>query len=234
VRNFRNRRADIGRERARELARRFGLELRIARTAAGLTQKQVAVGSGVSQQIVSQAERGDIGLSLIARCQMTAAVGHELGLRLWPVEGVALRDSGQLALAEAILSALHVSWAARLEAPIATADRRAADLLLTRTDEVVEIEIERTLVDLQGQLRAGQLKRESLAERFDLPVRLVIAVPDGARIRAKLAPFEDVLSRALPVPSREIASALRMGRTIGGDGLLFVRTRRLTAPTGVR
>jgi transcriptional regulator with XRE-family HTH domain len=201
---------------------------------AGLSQKQLASRSGVSQQIVSQAERGDIGLSLTARCRMTAAVGHELGLRLYPVDGVRLRDSGQLAMAQALLSVLHGSWSARIEAPVAAGDRRAADILLMRTEETVEIEIERTLVDLQGQLRAGQLKRRALAERSNVPVRLIIAVPDSARTRAKLAPFEDVLARALPVASREIALALRTGTPIGGDGLLFVRARRLTASAGTR
>jgi transcriptional regulator with XRE-family HTH domain len=234
VRTFRIRPADVGQDRAGELARRFGAELRLARMSAGLTQKQVAVRSGVSQQIISQAERGDAGLSLIARCRMTAAVGHELGLRLFPVDGVALRDSGQLAMAQAIVSVLHGSWSARFEAPVAAGDRRAADVLLTRTDEIVEIEIERTLVDLQGQLRAGQLKRRSIAEQSNVPVRLIMAVPDSARIRAKVAPFEDVIARALPVASREIASALRNGRAIGGDGLLFVRAGRLTGPTGTR
>lgn len=235
MRTFKNRPADLGRDRARQLARRFGIGLRIARTAAGLTQRQLAVRSGVSQQVVSEAERGDPGVSLGARCRMAAAVGHELSLRLYPVEGVPLRDSGQLMLAEAVISTLHGTWSARLEAPIAPGDRRAADILVARTDEIVEIEIERSLVDLQAQLRAAQLKRQALAERSSVPARLIIAVPDGARVRAKLAPFEHLLARALPVASREVSAALRLGHPVGGDGLLFVRVgRRLTASGSTR
>jgi hypothetical protein len=32
----------------------------------------------------------------------------------------------------------------------------------------------------------------------------------------------DVLSRAFPIPSRTIWQAIRRGRPIGGDGILFV------------
>jgi hypothetical protein len=165
---------------------------------------------------------------------MVAAVGQELALQLYPTDGVELRDSGQLSMANAILATLHPTWSARLESPIGAGDRRAADILLTRHDEKVEIEIERSLVDLQAQLRAGQLKRNALAERSDVPVRLVIAVPDGARIRARLAPFEELLAQALPIRSREVMAALRMGQPIGGDALLFVRAGRLTAASSTR
>lgn len=229
MRTLRNRPTDVGRDRAQQVARRYGTELRLARISTGLTQRQLADRSRVSQQIVSQAERGDPGISLLARCRMAAAVGHELGFQLYPVESVALRDSGQLATANAILSTLHHTWNARLEAPIGAGDRRAADILLTRSDETVEVEIERTIVDLQAQLRAGQLKRRAFAERSSVPVRLIIAVPDGARSRAKLSPFDALLAHALPVTSREVSAALRTGRAIGGDGLLFVRTGRLNA-----
>jgi transcriptional regulator with XRE-family HTH domain len=234
VRTFRIHSADAGHDRALYLARRFGTELRIARTSAGLTQRQLALRSRVSQQEVSRAERGDVGISLEARSRMAAGAGHELGLRLYPATSVPLRDSGQLRIAEVIAGALHESWSGRLEVPVAPGDLRAADLLLTRSDEVVEVEVERSLVDFQAQLRAAQIKRQVLAERLDKPVRLVIAVPDSSAIRARLSMFSELLDQALPVRSREIATALRVGRPIGGDGLLFVRVARLTTAARAR
>ena len=89
------------------------------------------------------------------------------------------------------------------------ADLRAADIVLESDDEVVQIEVERTLVDLQAQLRAAQLKRESLAAEMERPVRLVIGVPDTRAVRARLAPYADLLARSLPVPTRSIWAALR-------------------------
>lgn len=238
MRSFSSRGADLGHDRAVGIARRFGTELRIARTAAGLTQRQLSQRSGVSQQEISRAERGEIGISLDARSRMATAAGHELSLRLFPVSSVPLRDSGQLRIADVIVGALHESWSARMEVPVAPGDLRAADLLLSRADESVEVEIERGLVDLQAQLRAAQIKRQRLAERSAIPVRLIIAVPDSTALRERLIPHAQLLGQALPMRSRDIASALRHGWPIGGDGLLFVRTPvrtpRLTSPASTQ
>ena len=107
-------------------------------------------------------------------------------------------------------------------------DLRAADIVLESDDEVLLIEVERTLVDVQAQLRAAQLKRESLAAELRRPVRLVIAVPDTRAVRARLAPYEDLLARSMPITSRSIWAALRGPNAVGGDGILFVRERAVT------
>lgn len=220
---FRQRPDTTGRARSRFLATLFGRELRIARMNAGLTQSQLAGLAGVSQPEASKAERGFLDVSLDARCRLAAACGHELGWRLYPVATVRLRDSGQLSLAQAITDAAHPTWRAQLEAPVAPADARAADLLLVGEDEILHVEIERALVDVQAQLRAGQLKRQALAESHRQTVRLIIAVPDTRTARARLAPFAELLARALPVTSARVWRTIRTGEALGGDGILFVR-----------
>jgi len=177
----------------------------------------------VSQTEVSKAERGHLDVSLAARCRLAAACGHELGWRLYPVATVRLRDSGQLAIAKVIVAAAHPSWTARLEVPVAPGDLRAADLVLTGTNEVLYLEIERALVDFQAQLRSAQLKREAIAQGTDRPIRLVLAVPDTQTTRARLAPFTDLISRALPATSAATWRAIRIGGPLGADGILFVR-----------
>ena len=191
--------------------------------AAGLTQARLARLAGVSQQLASWAEVGNLSLSLEARCRLAAACGHELGWRLYPVATVRLRDSGQMALAQAITGAAHPGWQARLEVPIATGDARAADLLLRSPREVIHVEIERALVDFQAQLRSAQLKRDALAEREQRKIRLVIAVPDTRTTRARLGPFARLLEATLPAQSREIWQAIRTGEPLENDGILFVR-----------
>jgi transcriptional regulator with XRE-family HTH domain len=193
---------------------------------AGLTQSQMARLADMSQQQASQAELGAGDVSLEARCRLAAACGHELGWRLYPVATVRLRDSGQLSLAQAITGAAHRNWHARLEVPVAPGDRRAADLLLTSAAEILHVEIERSLVDFQAQLRAGQLKRQALSETEDRPMRLVLAVPDTRTSRARLAPFATLLSQTLPVTSALAWRAIRSGEPLGGDGILFVRAPR--------
>lgn len=229
VRTFRGRKAADAAGRAAGLARRFGTDLRIARMANGLTQRQVGERAGVTQQLVSLAERGDPGIKLDVRCRLAAAAGHELGWKLYPAAGVSLRDSGQLHVAQAILAALSKQLAARLEVPVAVGDLRAADLLITAPTELIHVEVERSLFDLQAQLRAAQLKREALARDSAHPVRLVIAVPDSARVRSVVAGIPEIMRAAFPIPSRQIAGALRSGTPLGGDGLLFVRTGRPTS-----
>lgn len=208
---------------------------------AGLTQRQLARRAMVTQQEVSRVERGNERSTLETRCRLAAACGAELGWRLYPNASVSLRDSGQLRLAQAIVRAAHPRWTASLEVPVGKSDLRAADIVLEADDEVLHIEVERTLVDFQAQLRAAQLKRESLAALLQRPVRLVIAVPDTRAIRARVAPYADLTARSLRSSPRSIWAALRGTSIVGGDGILFVRERTLTlrsrtpAPTaGVR
>lgn len=223
MRPFRGRTADVGQARSHYLAILFGRELRLARMTAGLSQAQVARLAGVSQSRVSRAERGVGDIRLAARCRLAAACGHELGWHLYPVTSVRLRDSGQLLIAQAIVTAAHSSWEPRLEAPVGANDRRAADLLLIGGSEIVHIEIERALVDVQAQLRSAQLKRQTLAETTQRTVRLILAVPDSRTSRARLAPFAELTTRALPVSSGDAWRAIRRGGPLGADGILFVR-----------
>ena len=223
---FRAQPANIGRARSRYLAGAFGRELRIARMNAGLSQVRLAALAGVSQSEASKAERGALDISLEARCRLAAACGHELGWRLYPVATVRLRDSGQMALAQAIVAAAHPSWKARLEVPIGPGDRRAADLVLVGPTEIIHIEIERALIDFQAQLRSAQLKREALAARETKPIRLVIAVPDTRSSRARLEPFAQLIIQSMPAGSRAVWQAIRGGEPLRQDGILLVRQPR--------
>jgi transcriptional regulator with XRE-family HTH domain len=234
MKTFRSRPADVGHQRASDQARRFAAELRVARTVAGLTQSQLATRAGVSQQEVSRTERSDVGVSLKARCQMAAACGYEVALKLFPTATVSLRDSGQLSVATALVGFLHPLWQPRLEVPVAPGDLRAADMLLSHPDELVHIEIERGIVDFQAQLRASQLKREMFAARESRPVRLVLVVPDTHSMRVRLQALGPLLEHSLPLDSRRILGALRRGQPLGSDGLLVIRAQRLTRPAGTR
>jgi transcriptional regulator with XRE-family HTH domain len=231
VRGFRARPKDIGIARTRDLARRFGRELRIARVTSGLTQRQLAMRAGVSQAAVAQAEAGNIGQSLEVRCRLAAGAGHEMSLKLFPVSSIPLRDSGQVGIAIAISTAADSSWRCRFESPTGPGAFQAADMVLDRADEVVVIEIERAVVDFQAQWRAAELKRSSLASSESRPVRLVIAVPDTEAMRRRLSENRELIRRVVPIGSRAIWRALRQGIRVGGDGLLRVRARSTQSPS---
>jgi len=223
---FRRRPLDTGRERARYLRRRFGAELRQARGVAGLTQSLMARRAGVSQSFASGVERGTRGATLEVACRLAAAVGGELAMRLYPADGVSLRDSGQLGLAQTIVAGSHPSWHARMEVPVSAGDRRAADLLLEGAEEVLHLEIERSLTDLQAQVRSANLKRDQLAARYDRPLRLIIAFPDTAATRLVIRQLDPLLVRTFRIASRQIARAITHGGAVHGDGFLFVQESR--------
>jgi transcriptional regulator with XRE-family HTH domain len=233
MRSFSDRTANRGRARAVVLGAWFGRELRIARTSAGLTQAQLGKLAGVTQQAVSHAELGRTDVSLDVRCRLVAACGFELNWRLYPIRTVRLRDSGQLHIAQSIVSAAHAAWQPQLEHIVAPGDLRAADILLSHPVEVVQVEIERSLVDFRAQLRSAQVKRHVIAQHEARPVRLILAVPDTSAVRERLAPHTDLVRRVLPVNSRRIWASLASGEPIGGDGLLVVRRDRLTSVTGL-
>ena len=143
-------------------------------------------------------------------------------MRLYPTRSVPLRDSGQLRIAGLIATRVHERWRCRLEVPTGPGLLQAADMVLDSTEEVVQIEIERAVVDFQAQWRAAALKRESLAEGERRPVRLVLAVPGTDATRRLLQEQGELLSRSLSVSSRSIWRSLRGGSPVGGDGLLLV------------
>jgi transcriptional regulator with XRE-family HTH domain len=206
------------------MASRFARELVAARAVSGLTQTQLALRAGVSQPLISQAERGRTMPSFEVMHRLAAGTGHDLVLRLYPADGVRLRDSGQLQVAETIRAAASPAWRVQLEVPVGAApDRRAVDMVLDGPPGMVAVEVERALLDLQAQLRAAQLKRAAMAERAGRSVRLVIAVPDTRRNRAAVLAHQSLLTAALPVPSKRIWARLRSGLRIEGDGLLWVR-----------
>jgi transcriptional regulator with XRE-family HTH domain len=224
----RHRQAQLGRARAMELRRRYGAELRIARTSAGLPQRELARLADVSPSEVGQVERAEIEPSLDVMARLAAAAGGELVVRIYPGDGIRLRDSGQLAVAELIGAQAHHRWRRRYEVPVGRPpDRRAGDMVLEQPIEVALLEIETVLTDFQAQHRGAQLKRASLAELLGRPVRLVIVQLDTARNRAVVNAHADLIREALPKRSRQVWQAIRSGEPIAGDGLLWIRPRLL-------
>lgn len=207
---------------------RFVGELHDARASTGMTGRAIARRAGMSPAQVSRVLRGLVAPDLDEAERMVAATGHHLVVKIVPGDGIRLRDSGQMEVAQLIRSEAHARWRSRLEVPVGPAsDRRAIDLVLEQPAEVLAVEIERGMGDAQAQFRGGQLKRVALAERLGRTVRLVIAIPDTAALRRRLAPFATVILASFPVSSRAAWAAIRSGEPLGGDALLWVRPRAI-------
>jgi transcriptional regulator with XRE-family HTH domain len=218
--------ARSARTRIQRQIQRLGTDARTARVAEGMSQATVARRALVSQTSVGRLEAGDARLSVTIIGSVFSALGMDLSLRAFPGAGVRLRDSGQIALIEVIRAQAHPNWRFSLEAPVGDRNGQAADVLLLGRSFGIHIEVESALVDLQAQLRKGQLKRDGLERRVGMNLAFVMALRESERNRAAVRALASVVGVALPAPSREVLAALRGGLALDRDGLLWIRPLR--------
>ncbi|HET7636085.1 MAG TPA: helix-turn-helix transcriptional regulator [Candidatus Limnocylindria bacterium] len=211
-------------ERAEWLSRRIGREIATARRAHGWSQRELARRAGVSQAAVSRAERGSTRchIGLLSLVCMTS--GMELSVRAFVGEDAPLRDERQLALIDSIVKRLPAAWHVALEVRVGDdpRDHRAIDAVVSSAVEVCAVEVERDLSDFQAQLRADLAMRDLLQRRETRPVRFVLAIPDTRRLRAVVRAHQPAVLASFPITSRRAWAALRTGRPIGGDALLWL------------
>lgn len=195
----------------------------LARTNLAITRRRAARLAGVSPSTQVRVELGDPSVTIAKACQVAAAVGLKAWAKAFPVRTPSLRDTGQLRVADMLRRSAHGSFRVAIELPIATG--RSADAVLFGPDEIVHVEIERIVADLQAQYRSSAAKREELASAHQRPVRLVLVIEDTRRNRESIRPHIALARTMLPAGSREVMGALRSGRALGRDGLLWIRPR---------
>ncbi len=204
---------------------RLGVEAKSLRIGLSWTQALLGRRAGVSQASVARLEAGDVRGSISIVVRIFAALGSDLPLRAYPGTGVGLRDSGQLPMAEAIRALAHPSWRIVLEAPTGDDGNQAADMLFLLSEAGVHIELESALSDFQAQLRRGHLKRDGLQQRHERSVAFVMGLRDTERNRTAVAAHLMLIKAALPASSRDVLAAIRQGRPVDRDGLLWIRAR---------
>lgn len=214
--------------RATQQARRIGEELRLARLGAGLTRQHVARLSGLSWSTVARVELGDAGTTITTLCRMGQSVGLDVVLNGYPGQRPRLRDRGQMVLVDQLVHVAHPTWQPTIELAIGQ-HGEAIDLVFFGPNEIVAVEIERLLADYQAQYRRADAKRQRLAALHRRPVRLVLAVEDRRSNRAALADHGSIRRLSLPAGSRAVMLALRTGKPLGDDGLLWIRRLRLAS-----
>jgi transcriptional regulator with XRE-family HTH domain len=217
---------DEARRRAIRQAERFGIDVRNARADRGLTLKQVAHRAGVSPDTARRIERGDAGAELDTLCAVGAAVGLDLVLQDYPANPPSLRDSGQLIVASYLCSVAHPSWKPQLE--VSAGDHgEAIDVGLFGAAEILDVEVDRLILDWQRQYRRNTQKRDYLAAQHRRQVRLVMAIEDTVRNRNAVEPHLALIREALPAGTRQVLRSLRSGEPLGRDGLIWIRRSRI-------
>ena len=209
----------------RRLISDLGDDLREARLRAGVSQRDVAAATGVSQTKVARTEGGRLlEVSVLDVARHAGAVGLRLHAKLYPA-GPPIRDQAQVALLDRFRKRLSPIWRIRLEAPLpGDRDLRAWDMLVWRGREAagtpgvsLGVEAITRLRDVQAQVRAAQLKRRDASV-----TRLVLLVAATHANRRALAAAEPLLRSDFTVGTRAALACLAMGTDPGGDALILL------------
>ena len=214
----RERPADIGSRRARQIIGQLGEELLRARVDRGLSQASVAAAAGVSRSQVSRIERGEVlGISVLVLSRLLAVVGLELSARAYPT-GSPIRDQAQLALLARFRAVVGPSVAVRTEVPLPTpGDLRAWDLVLVIGSGRIAVEAETRPRDMQALQRRLAAKR-----RDDQEIAAVVLLLAATRHnRSFIKEFGPALRADLPLDGKSVLAALREGRSPGGSGIVL-------------
>jgi transcriptional regulator with XRE-family HTH domain len=211
--------AEIDGERlARKLTASLGEEIRVARTGAGLAQRDAATAAGMSHSQFGRIERGMLPrLTFDQACRAGVAVGLRYAGRMYP-GGDPVRDAGQLRLLERFVGLLPPLARVDREVPLPIpGDRRAWDALVALGGRRAGCEAETRLGDIQALERRLGLKLRDGS--VDL---LLLVVADTAHNRETLDRHRDALRSLLPLDNAQVRRALRDQRLPAASGLIIV------------
>jgi transcriptional regulator with XRE-family HTH domain len=214
----RTRLVDMGDLRARAALTKLTRDVREARVAAGLSQRDVARALRMDRSQYSRIERGlSPDLTVRTASRVCAVLGLDLSVRTYPA-GDPIRDAAQIALLQRLRVRCHASLSWRTEVPLPVlGDRRAWDATISAATWAAGVEAETALTDIQALDR-----RLALKERDGGMERVVLLLLDSRRNRAALRLGGDVLRLRFPIGSRVALEALAAGLDLGGNALIVL------------
>jgi transcriptional regulator with XRE-family HTH domain len=194
-------------------------DIKTARVRSGISQKDVGRAVNMSASQVGRFERGQLHDVTIGKvCRLSAAVGLEASLRLYP-DGDPIRDAAQVRLLERLRNRIGAEVRWRTEVPLfGRQDARAWDAVADGTGCVDGIEAETRLSDIQATERRIMLK-----VRDDTSIHHVLMlVADTRANRAALALGRETLRGNFPLDTRDVLASLANGRCPGANGLIII------------
>ncbi len=210
--------ADIGSRRARQILAEMGRELRNARVERGLSQVEVARAVKMSRSQVGRIEKADVpDVPLAKVARLLAVVGLELSARAYPA-GPPIRDAAHRALLDRFRKRVAPALAWRFEVPLGLiGDQRA-------WDAVVEVGVVRIAVEAETRPRDVQaLQRRLASKRRDAPgiSTVVLLLADTRHNRLLMREHGEALRADLPEPGVHLLRALADGKPPGGSGIVL-------------
>src|SRR5688572_8468838 len=194
---------------SRRLIASMVADIHDARVRAGISQRDLGRAVDMSPSQVGRFERAQLqDVTIDKICRMSAAVGLEASLRLYP-NGDPIRDVAQVRLLERLRARIGPTVRWRTEVPLfGREDPRAWDAVADSTTCSDGIEAETRLRDLQATERRVMLKL-----RDDTSIRHVfLVVADTRANRAALALGREGLQGNFPLDTRQALTSLPAGR----------------------
>ena len=203
---------------ARWMLTDVGRELRIARIAAGMRQRDAARLLHTSKSRICRVEQGQVAtLNLPDLASHAAAVGLKPYVKLFPL-GRRLLDQPQLDLLARFRARLHPSWSWETEVPIPIpGDLRAGDCRIAIPESALLVEAYTRLSDYQAQVRSARRKQADLGV-----TRLVLLLAATHANRRAIRDAGIVARDSFPLGTRATLAALAEGRDPGADAIVFL------------
>jgi transcriptional regulator with XRE-family HTH domain len=198
-------------------------EAEAARLASGTSYAAIGRALRLAPAQVAQILRGrSPSLSIVRAAQVLEAVGLELSAKAY-VGGPPLRDRAHLALLARLRSRSNPDLTWREELPVIEVavaghvDHRAWDAGIDGIGVRVRVEAETHVGDAQALER-----RLALKQRDGHEACVLLLLSDTRHHRTLLREAGHGLRAAFPVPQRAALSALRAGRSPGGNALVLL------------
>ena len=212
-------------ERKRWVGRLFAEQ----RIESGLTQRQVAACAALDQAQVSRIETGRGNPSLDSLLSVSACVGAELSIRLFPSAGPRLRDRFQAPMIDALVREVGPAWRTSPELPVPAA-RGVVDLVLTRSLDRLAIacECHSELRRLEMVVRRLAEKTEALRAQMagETAYSSLLLVRSTVATRLVAATYEATLAAAFPGRTADALAALRGTAAWPGPTIVWARVEK--------
>lgn len=208
-------------------------------TDAGVSQGRLARESAVDAGYLSRIVQGLERPSLDVLARLSAGLGADLSVRIYPNTGPAIGDRHQSAIAEALLAGRHPRWDAFAELAVRRPARGWIDLGIhdPRASVLVAVEIESQLRRLEQSLRWANAKAESLPSWEGWPrldpepsISSLLIVRETRANRAIAHEHRMLLRTALPAHPDDALAALTGTDPWPGRALLWATRASSSTP----
>lgn len=227
---------------AMDSRRSIGVQLRRLREDAGISRAAVARAAGIHPSYLRLIESGEREASLEVLHRVAAALGSDVGVRIYPNTGPPLRDRHQARMVEALLKVVPDSWDRHVEVAVRRPVRGIIDVVLAQPSlgRVITVEVHSELRRLEQQIGWAAEKSDALPSAViwltlaygPRPVSLarILVLRSTSTTRALARSFAATLAAAYPAdPESVLAALLDPSRAWPGNGILWARVDGSTA-----